>query len=390
MIQGEKKIVKIEKIILVLIILCVFIAYNVSIYDKMGDKFISIQEVAVSGLTVVLLIVLAVKYGIGFYNGRYLQKSEKAWRDTKEGAKSKIIWYLKNNVNCISMPVVLQLMDIYRDEEEIFCKLLHELVILYSNGNSSTKSILSFFLLLNESNNEVARLFEQNMELKAECEQISKENVIFAVTDFKKLKDGVTEKDLIIIFREFLHSCLPNNSISKEETVHLLEFIVGWILKNVTKNNIDSYQESMLLFALMLPAIKRKIKKSNIHSDTIEQGLFKIENSEWFRYLFCQSYKYVDFCLHRNEAFFIKNNIWITYSCMTSTYYEKMRIDQRMKLLYNVKMKQQQFYKEYNSEKIVWYVLMSSPLRMFKNEEDWIYNALSLVYLCIGNISLFE
>lgn len=41
-------------------------------------------------------------------------------------------------------------------------------------------------------------------------------------------------------------------------------------------------------------------------------------------------------------------------------------------------------YKEYDPEKVVLFLLLASPIRVVKSEEDLLYNWLSLIYSCVN------
>lgn len=166
--------------------------------------------------------------------------------------------------------------------------------------------------------------------------------------------------------------------------INSLNFILGWILKNISKENIDAYQESMLMFILLIPSIKNKLKKNNISDEDIIKSFKKIENSEWFKYLLDKACQYVSFNLCRNEKYLVKNKDWLKYSCITSLYYEKLSEREKIQIFYKVKNMQQELYKEYDIEKVAFIVLSTSPIRVAKNDDDLIYSWLSLIYLCIS------
>ena len=287
--KGEKYLKTIEMIFMILAILVVLIFFSGKLYEFVGEKIATVLPKIFAGLIVLIAFIGGIKFVLGIYNGTYANRSEKVWQKVVSGARNKVILYLKKNKDSLQMIEVLQLMEIYKSDEEIFGKLLDEAIRMYERGDELTKSAISLVLLENESHNKVALLFENNLELKKQCEEISKGNSAAIRGSFSDLQEEVNEKKLTSFFRKLLHSCLPNNSISKEEIVEALEFISGWILKNVSKENIDSHQESILIFMLLLPALKNKLGKNSINSENIVKGLAEIENSDWFKNMLCEA-----------------------------------------------------------------------------------------------------
>lgn len=388
--KGEKYLKTIEMIFMILAILVVLIFFSGKLYEFVGEKIATVLPKIFAGLIVLIAFIGGIKFVLGIYNGTYANRSEKVWQKVVSGARNKVILYLKKNKDSLQMIEVLQLMEIYKSDEEIFGKLLDEAIRMYERGDELTKSAISLVLLENESHNKVALLFENNLELKKQCEEISKGNSAAIRGSFSDLQEEVNEKKLTSFFRKLLHSCLPNNSISKEEIVEALEFISGWILKNVSKENIDSHQESILIFMLLLPALKNKLGKNSINSENIVKGLAEIENSDWFKYMLCKAYKCIEFGLCENATFLRANAKWLNYSDIIRIYYEKLSVGQKVKMLHKVRGMQRKLYKEYDVGQVVVYVILASPIRIVKSSDDLLYSWLSLIYLCTSSLKIGE
>lgn len=386
MVRGEKYIKIIEMFIIGSIILLLVALGSGKLYGVIGIWIEKIWKQIIGGLAALLVVVVIAKYALGVYNGNYFRKSEKVWRNILKGTDSKVLLYLQNNRNKVPISTLLQLIAIYSADDKIFSMLLKEGVELYKKGDESTKSILSLILLKNVGHNAVTILFSDDRELRIECEEISKEYSDSLKNDFDNLQEAVTEKGLLNFFRKLLHCCLPSNSINKEEFIIHLKYIFAWILQNITKENIDSHQESMLTFILLLPAIKNKMSENNINDEEIAKSIHKIEISEWFQYLLDKSYQYIDFNLCRNETVLVKNEFWVKYSYITSMYYEKMNLRYKIRMLNKIKTIQEKLYKEYDPEKVVLFLLLASPIRVVKSDEDLLYNWLSLIYSCMNSL----
>lgn len=384
MIKREKEFRIIEITIMGLIVFIILAGVSRKLYETMGDIFEEYMSWAVAILVVALFAIAVVKYIIGIYYSTYGEKAEKLWRDIIEGTSSKTLLYLRRNRGKLGISEIVQLMEIYKNKDEIFNILLEEAVRLYD----SDQSIFSFVFLEKSSHNAVASMLEHKKELRSQCENISKENVKSITDAFEDLQKEVSEEKLRKFFQKILHSCLPDNSISKEETKEVLEYILGWIIKHISKDNIDSYQDSMALFILILPAIKSKLKQNNITSQNITKAICRIENSEWLKQLCNSAYSYIEFGVRRNEVALVKNEKWLKYSCIVSMYYEELSYVQQMRVLHKIRKKQQELYKEYEAEKVVLFVLLASPIRVVKNNNDIIYNWLSLIYLCASSLAI--
>lgn len=385
--KGEENIKAIEKIIMLLVILLALAIANGKIYELIGTQMMPVVLHILSVLMASGMVILIVKNARVIYDCIYSKKSEKIWGDVKEGSRSKIMLHLKGNEKSIPLFVLMYLAEIYEDDDEFFRRVLNEIVSLYGKGNIDEKSTISFFLLQHENNNEVARMFEKNADLKEQCVKLSQENIRSIKGEFNYLqKEGVTKNGLVIFFQKLIHICLPNNGISKEDIVDSLEYISGWTLKNVTKDNIDSYQEAMALFVLMIPALKHKLSKTNILSKVIAKNFKEIEESEWLKCLLNWSYEYISCCLQNNGAFSVVDAKLIPDVCMIYIYYERMNVRKKKRFLRNIMAKHQQFHKEYDTKKSVLLVLIGSPLRRFQSDENFAYNYISLVYLCVSQI----
>lgn len=385
--KGEENFKAIEKIIMLLVILFALAIVNGKIYELIGTQMMPVLWCIIRRLTILGIFFLIVKQARVIHDCRYSKKSKQVWRDVKEGSRSKIMLHLKGNEKSIPMFVLMYLAEIYEDDDEFFRRALNEIVSLYGKGNIDEKSTISFFLLQHENNNEVARMFEKNADLKEQCVKLSQENIRSIKGEFNYLqKEGVTKSGLVIFFQKLLHICLPNNGISKEDIVDSLEYISGWTLKNVTKDNIDSYQEAMALFVLMIPALKHKLSKTNILSKIIAKNFKEIEKSEWLKCLLSWSYEHISYCLQSNGVFSVADAKLIPDVCMIYIYYERMNVWKKERFLRNIMAKHQQFHKEYDTKKSVLLVLMGSPLRRFQSDEDFAYNYISLVYLCVSQI----
>ena len=391
MVKGDKYFKIVEMIIIGCIILLFVVLVSGEIYGAVGEWIKKIWLQVFGGLMALLTVVIISKYVLLIYNGSYSQRSEKVWRNILKGTDSDVLLYLQNNTNKVPISTLLQLISIYSTNDKIFSMLLQESVELYKNGDVPTISILSLILLKNASHNAVSMLFSEERELRFECEEISKAYSDSMKNDFISLQEAVTEKGLLNFFRKLMHCCLPSNGINKEEFMIHLKYVFAWILQNITKENIDSHQESMLTFILLLPAIKNKLKENGINDDKIEKSIRKIEISEWFQYLLNKSYQYIDFNLCRNETILVKNEYWVKYSYITSMYHEKMSLRYKNRMLNKINTIQEKLYKEYDPEKVVLFLLLASPIRSFKSEEDLLYNWLSLIYSCmnlsIGNLA---
>lgn len=384
-----KKFLKIFKLILVIfVILSVLVFCSGKLYELAGKEVEAVLPNIFKVLGALITTVGIIEVVLGVYHGTYADRTEKIWQKVMRGTRNKVILYIKKNKDCMQMLEVLQLMEIYKSDEEIFEKLLDEAIRLYDRGDELTKSTLSLVLLENEGHNKVAKLFESNLELKKQCEEISRGNSAAIRGSLSDLQEEVNEKRLVSFFRKLLHSCLPNNSISKEEMVEALEFITGWILKNVSRENIDSYQEPILIFMLLLPALKNKLGKNNINNENIVKGLAEIENSDWFKYMLCKAYRCIEFGLCENAAFLKENAKWLNYSDIIRIYYEKLSVGQKIKMLHKVREMQRKLYKEYDDEKVVVYVMLASPIRIVKSSDDLLYSWLSLIYLCTSPLKI--
>ncbi len=386
--ENEKSIIKIEKIVLILIIMCIFGVLSGRIYEFVGQEITNSCFYVLIILSFVLAFVLVVKYLKGIFNSSYSRKSKKVWGKIKEKAEKKVLLYLKNNRKHMEVSEVVLFMDIYSENPLIFSRLLNEVERLYKSSDYYIKSVLSLVLLKNEDHNEVTKLFKSNLKLETNCKDISKENVRTIKKDFECLQKEVNDKKLLIFFQKLSHICLPQNSISDEELFEFLNFILGWAIQNVSKENINSYQESMSVFILLIPVMKNrlnKLKKYNMNiDDSIEICFNQIEHSKWFKYLIDMAYKNVYVSLCSNDTSFIKNEQWISYLCIISLYNEKLFFWKKLKLLGKINNKQQKLYKEYDVEKVVLFVLGSSSIREVKSSDDLLYNGLSLVYLCMS------
>ena len=382
MTKHEKDFRIAEKIILGLIVLVLMAEISRRLYETVGEKIEEYIGWAVAILVALLIFVTAWKYIAGIYQGTYGQKAEKLWKDIIEGASSKTLLYLKNNRGRLPIAEVVQLMEIYKSNDEIFSILLEEAIRLHDQD----ESMVSFVLLEKSSQNAVASMLEENESLRSQCEHISKENVKSIKGAFDDLQREVSESKLLCFVQKLLHGCLPNNSISKEEIIEVLEYILGWIIKHISKENIGYYQESMSLFILILPAIKSKLNQNNVRNYNIMKAIRQVENSEWFKQLRNNAYSYIEFGVGRDEVSLIKNEKWLNYSCIISMYYKQLSFMQQMRILHKIQKKQRELYKEYDAEKVILFVLMASPIRIVKNDDDVLYNWLSIIYLCTSHL----
>lgn len=158
----------------------------------------------------------------------------------------------------------------------------------------------------------------------------------------------------------------------------------------MSKENIDSHQESILIFMLLLPALKNKLGKNSINSENIVKGLAEIENSDWFKYMLCKAYKCIEFGLCENATFLRANAKWLNYSDIIRIYYEKLSVGQKVKMLHKVRGMQRKLYKEYDVGQVVVYVILASPIRIVKSSDDLLYSWLSLIYLCTSSLKIGE
>lgn len=387
MVRGEKYLKNVEKIILVLIVLCGMLLLSGKIYSTVGLEIEGIQEQISIVLSKVIKVIILLEVAIRVYNSGYSFKSEKVWQDIIEGSRSKVLLYLQNNRNEVPLPTILQLMPAYCTDNIIFAKLIEECIGLYKNGDQFTKSILSFVFLKNSNYDYVVQFLNSDSDknLEVESQIISKETSDSIKNEFIKLQDAVTEERLVNFFQKLLHGCLPNNCIDRNDFIIYIDYILSWIRQNVTKDNIDSHQESMLTFILLLPSIKTRLHKNNKEDQGIINNIRKIETSEWFTYLIHKAYKYIDFSLCRNETFLVNNRYWVKYSYITNLYYERLIFWSKMKMLYKIRTTQLKLDKEYDPEKVVLFLLLASPISAVKcSSDDFVYNWLSLIYLCIN------
>lgn len=380
-----KKNFKVGKICIYVLIICLIMIFlSTLIYDTFGEYIKIVCIIGISSLLVIAIGYSIVEYIIITSYGTYSQKLQEIWQKIQKGARDKVFVYLKKNKDTIEISKLLQFASIYIDDNEMFAYLLSKIIELYNVSDIKIKSMISFFLLENEQNNEVAAIFKQNKALRNQCKKISQEMCNDIEQEFENLQEEVNEKKLMIFFQKLLHSCLPTNNISKENMINLLRFILGWILKNISKENIDAYEKSMLMFILLIPAIKNKLKKNNINDEDITKEFRKIENSEWFKDLLNKTFDYIDFTVKNNDKELVKNKNWLKYSCITSLYYEKLSFWKKLKIFYKIKNIESQLYKEYDFEKVAFFVLSASFIRVVKNNDDLIYNWLSLIYLCVS------
>lgn len=131
MTKSEKDFRIAEKIILGLIILVIMTEISRRLYETLGEKIEEYIGWAVAILVVALVFVTVWKYIAGIYQGTYGQKAETLWKDIIEGASSKTLLYLKNNRGKLPIAEVVQLMEIYQNNDEIFSILLEEAIRLY-------------------------------------------------------------------------------------------------------------------------------------------------------------------------------------------------------------------------------------------------------------------
>ena len=143
--KGEVKIKAIEKIIMLLAILITLAIVNGKIYELIGTQVMSVLWNALRWAMFLSAVFLIVKQVIVIYVSLYSKKSEQVWGDIKERARSKILSHLMHNRNSMPMLLLMQLAVIYEDDEEVFCRVLDEIIGIYRNGNIDEKSIISFF-----------------------------------------------------------------------------------------------------------------------------------------------------------------------------------------------------------------------------------------------------
>ena len=91
MVRGEKYLKNVEKIILVLIVLCGMLLLSGKIYSTVGLEIEGIQEQISIVLSKVIKVIILLEVAIRVYNSGYSFKSEKVWQDIIEGSRSKVL-----------------------------------------------------------------------------------------------------------------------------------------------------------------------------------------------------------------------------------------------------------------------------------------------------------
>lgn len=388
--KEEKNIDKVMKASMILCVLCIFLLFDNRIHQCLGWVIIEVCCRCIITFSIIITICKVIKWLSEIYDEMFCQDAERVWKDIKESVRNKILFYIKKNENNMSISIALELMTIYSDDESILNRLLDIIIKLYNESNPATRSVLAYYLLENINLNEVAAMFEKNIILRGECEEISKQNRDFLSEDFDSIQNELKIDEIEKFFLQVLHSCLPNNSISKEKIIGILQFLTGWILENISRDNIFSYKESVSVFVLMLAEANNKLDKANIYNKDITENIIDIEKSDWFKDLLNLSYSYIRNVLYESEFTLIGDEKWIVYSCLVSTYYEKINIWKRKQLLDNIKVKRLKLRRQYDVEKAVSFLILASPIRMFEKEGDLKDKSISLAYFCMEQLIQFR
>lgn len=195
MTKIKKNFKMVEIGIMGLIALAFTIFLGTQIYFIFGETITKISLGILSSLLIILIVWLAFQHFIIIYNGTYSQKLQEIWKKMIKGTRNKVFTYLKNNKNRIEISELFQFASIYMQDNEIFVYLLDEIIKLYDVSDVKMKSTISFFLLENEDNNEVAAIFNKDILLRNECKKISEEMCNSIEQELKDLQEEVNEKN---------------------------------------------------------------------------------------------------------------------------------------------------------------------------------------------------
>lgn len=378
--QIVKKIFKIASKIIIVLTIALFVIYLSEIFHKkIGEFFFVVSAYFVPVLLAVYLIIEIIRNICDFIENFFEKKACELWIKTKNNSRENIIRYLENE-NDIPLSVEGQLFACYTNDEEIMDRLLKDIKETFFQDYN--KSMISFLMLENCYHRSVVKMFHEENKFKSECEQLSKSISDSIVGDFYK-ESEISKNNFASIVLSLLHASLPQNHTDKEEFQYIIRYVLVWVNNNVTKDNVQEYYYQVSLVLSLLPKIKQKLYLANIENENIRKAIKEIEKSNWVKKAINIAYKNM-FCVKPEHLY--SSNIYAIYSSVLTTYYSKLGLIKKARILRKIKEKNEQYNSEgfiIGNESALSLLFSAALFQSIDNNQQLSSDIASILFACI-------